>query len=104
MPWNRQRITSDPDPNSPSPWFEFNLDETGRQVEVTADADAGLAADMTGATLDLSNVNPSEPFRVVITKDGELTTYQVGEDAPPLRAHLSPATTVRDLTLYEFKR
>lgn len=102
MPWTRQQIRSDPDPNSSQPWYEFGLEEGNARVEVTADKDAGLGADMTGSVLDLGSVNPTEPFRVAITEDGNLITYQMGEDVPPLRAHLSPATTVQDLTLYEF--
>lgn len=96
------QIQSNPDSANPKPWYEFDVDSGNGRMTITKDADGGSDVDLTGASLDLQDINPDEPFRVVVTKGGELTTYQFGEDAPPLRAHLSPPTTVQDLELYEF--
>lgn len=102
MPWARQQIKSISNPENSQPWYEFDLGEEADSVTIVTDNDAGLEADMAGGRLDLRHVNPSEPFRIAITEDGEFIGYQMGNEAPPLRTHLSPPTTVQDLTLYEF--
>jgi hypothetical protein len=66
-------IQSDPDPETPRPWYE--VDVADRTVTVTTDADAGTDNSVEGDSVDLPDGG-----KIAVSTDGSLLTNPTQKD------------------------